>query len=161
SNAAARRLALGNLIVRGTGCIVAIPLLPWLAQALASLEASPARQVADFHTFFNLALAVVFIGLLHPLAPPCPRLIPAAPVDADPGKPRYINEAALGTPSIALADSAREVLRMVDVVESMLRKFLDALRSDDRKLLAQIGAMDDTLDRLHNATKLHLTAISR
>jgi phosphate:Na+ symporter len=39
--------------------------------------------------------------------------------------------------------------------------FLDALRSDDRKLLAEIGAMDNTLDRLHNAIKLHLTAIGR
>jgi phosphate uptake regulator len=82
-------------------------------------------------------------------------------VPDDPGKPRYINEAALGAPSIALADAAREVLRMVDVVESMLRMFLGALRSDDRKLLARIGAMDDTLDRLHNAIKLHLSAISR
>jgi phosphate:Na+ symporter len=160
-NAAARRLALGNLIVRGTGCLLAIPLLPWLAQALAALEASPARQVADLHTLFNLALAVVFIGLLDPLARLCTRLIPSAPVTADPGKPRYINDAALRTPSIALADAAREVLRMVDVVESMMKAFLDALRSDDRKLLAQIGAMDDTLDRLHNAIKLHLTAISR
>jgi phosphate:Na+ symporter len=160
-NAAARRLALGNLMVRGAGCLVAIPLLPWLAHALASLEANPARQVADFHTLFNLALAAVFIGLLDPLAQLCTRLIPSTPIAADPGKPRYINEAALGTPSIALADAAREVLRMVDVAESMLKAFLDALRSDDRKLLAQIGAMDDTLDRLHNAIKLHLTAISR
>ena len=161
SNAAARRLALGNLIVRGTGCLVAIPLLPWLTQAMAALEASPARQVADFHTLFNLALAVIFIGLLDPLARLCTRLIPSAPVPDDPGKPRYLDAAALGTPSMALADAAREVLRMVDVVESMLRMFLDALRSDDRKLLAQLGAMDDTLDRLHNAIKLHLTAISR
>jgi phosphate:Na+ symporter len=161
SNAAARRLALGNLIVRGTGCLIAIPLLPWLTQAMAALEASPARQVADFHTLFNLALAVIFIGLLDPLARLCTRLIPSAPVPDDPGKPRYLDAAALGTPSMALADAAREVLRMVDVVESMLRMFLDALRSDDRKLLAQLGAMDDTLDRLHNAIKLHLTAISR
>jgi phosphate:Na+ symporter len=161
SNPDARRLALGNLIVRGAGCLVAIPMLPWLTKAVAALEASPARQVADFHTFFNLALAVIFIGLLDPLARLCTRLIPSARVPADPGKPRYINEAALATPSIALADAAREVLRMIDVVESMLRTFLDALRSDDRKLLAQIGAMDDTLDRLHNAIKLHLTAISR
>jgi len=161
SNAAARRLALGNLIVRGAGCLVAILLLPWLTQAMAALEASPARQVADFHTLFNLALAVIFIGLLDPLARLCTRLIPSAPVPDDPGKPRYINAAARGTPSIALADAAREVLRMVDVVESMLRMFLDALRSDDRKLLAQLGAMDDTLDRLHNAIKLHLTTISR
>jgi phosphate:Na+ symporter len=128
---------------------------------LASIEASPARQVADFHTLFNLALAMVFIGLLDPLARLCTRLIPSAPVAADPDKPRYIDDAALGTPSIALANAAREALRMVDVAESMLKAFLDALRSDDRKLLAQIGAMDDTLDRLHNAIKLHLTAISR
>jgi phosphate:Na+ symporter len=161
SNPAARRLALGNLIVRGAGCLIAIPLLPWLTQAVATLEASPARQVADFHTLFNLALAVLFIGLLDPLARLCTRLVPSAPVPDDPGNPRYINAAALGSPGIALADAAREVLRMVDVVESMLRMFLNALRSDDRKLLAQIGAMDDTLDRLHNAIKLHLTAISR
>jgi phosphate:Na+ symporter len=161
SNPDARRLALGNLIVRGAGCLVAIPMLPWLTKAVAALEASPARQVADFHTLFNLALALIFIGFLDPLARVCTRLIPSAPVPADPGTPRYINDAALGTPSIALADAAREVLRMVDIVESMLQKFLEALRSDDRKLLAQIGAMDDTLDRLHNAIKLHLTAISR
>jgi len=161
SNPDARRLALGNLIVRGAGCLVAIPMLPWLTQAMAALEASPARQVADFHTLFNLVLALVFIGLLDPLARLCTRLIPPAPVVDDPGKPRYIDAATLGSPSIALADAAREVLRMVDIVDSMLQKFLDALRTDDRKLLAQIGAMDDTLDRLHNAIKLHLTRIGR
>lgn len=161
SNPAARRLALGNLIVRGIGCLAAIPLLPWLTQAVTALEASPARQVADFHTLFNLALAVIFIGFLDPLARLCTRLIPSAPVIDDPGKPRYISAAALGTPGIALANAAREVLRMVDVVEAMLRMFLDALRSDDRKQLAQLAAMDDTLDQLHNAIKLHLTDISR
>src|SRR4029453_9545938 len=62
--------------------------------------------------------------------------------------------------TIALADAAREVLRMVDIVESMLRMFLEALQNDDRKLLAKLAAMDDTLDRLHNAGKLHLTAAS-
>jgi phosphate:Na+ symporter len=161
SNAAARRLALGNLFVRGAGCLIAIPLLPWLTQVVAALEVSPARQVADFHTLFNLALAVAFIGFLDPLARLCTRLIPSDPIPDDPGKPRYIGPATLGTPSIALADAAREVLRMIDIVESMLRMFLEALRSDDRKLLAQLAAMDDTLDRLHTAIKLHLTAISR
>src|SRR4029078_6042717 len=78
-----------------------------------------------------------------------------------PGRPQYINASALATPSIALADAAREVLRMIDLVESMLRMFLNALQNDDRKLLARLAAMDDTLDQLHNAVKLHLTATSR
>jgi|EndMetStandDraft_3_1072993.scaffolds.fasta_scaffold01365_10 phosphate:Na+ symporter len=161
TSTAAKRLALGNLVVRGAGCVVAIPLLPWLTQAMAALEASPARQVADFHTLFNLVLALIFIGLLDPLAKLCTQMLPSAPVSNDPARPQYINAAALGTPTIALADAAREVLRMVDIVESMLRMFLEALQNDDRKLLAKLAAMDDTLDRLHNAVKLHLTAVSR
>jgi phosphate:Na+ symporter len=157
----ARRLALGNLIVRGFGCLVAIPLLPWIGRGLAALESSPARQVADFHLLFNLVLAILFIGLLDPLAQLCTRFMPAPATRTEPGQPQYINQAALSTPSLALADAAREVLRIVDIVNAMLRKFLEALTSDDRKLLAEIADMDDTLDRLLSAVKLHLTAVSR
>lgn len=161
SNVAARQLALGNLIVRGLGCLVALPALPWLAQAMAALEASPARQVANFHTLFNVALAVVFLALLDPLARLCVKLLPTVSTADDPGKPQYINAAVVKTPNLALADATREVLRMVDIVQSMLRTFLDALRNDDRRQLAMLADMDDDLDRLHSAVKLHLTAISR
>ncbi|WP_072387264.1 Na/Pi cotransporter family protein [Hyphomicrobium sp. CS1BSMeth3] len=161
TNKAARQLALGNLIVRCAGCLVAIPVLPWLADAMAALDASPARQVANFHTLFNVALAVVFIGLLDPLARLCAKLIPPGPTAADPGAPQYLDAAVVKSPSLALADATREVLRMVDIVQTMLTTFLEALRSDDRKLLATLAEMDDDLDRLHNAVKQHLMAISR
>jgi phosphate:Na+ symporter len=158
---AARRLALGNLIVRGLGCLAVLPFLPLVADALGRIETSPARQAADFHTLFNLVLGVVFIGLLGPLARLCVRLLPATPVALDPGRPQYIDNAAPEAPSVALANAAREALRMVDVVEAMLRTFLDGLRDDDRKRLAEIGRMDDTLDRLHRAIKLYVTEVSR
>jgi phosphate:Na+ symporter len=157
----ARRLALANLLVRGMGCAIAIPLLPWLTQLMANLETSPARQVADFHTLFNLTLAVLFIPLLDPLAQLCIELLPSTSLVNDPGKPQYIDPAVVGTPSVALADAAREVLRMVDLVENMLRTFFEALKNDDRKLLSRLAAMDDAIDTLHNAVKQHLTAISR
>jgi len=42
--------------------------------------------------------------------------------EADPAKPRYLDETALETPSLALADAARETLRMgVLAVESAPR----------------------------------------
>lgn len=160
-NTAARRLALGNLIARGTGCIVAIILLPWITAGMQWLESSPARQAADFHTLFNLVIALAFIGILDPLAQLCVRLLPSTASRSDPSRPQYISASNLATPHIALADAAREVLRMVDIVETMLRTFLDALKTDDRKLLTKLAEMDDTLDTLHNAVKLHLTAVSR
>lgn len=160
TNIAARRLALGNFIVRGTGCLIALPLLSTLAQALAALEASPARQVADFHTLFNLVLALLFIGVLDPLANVCTWLLPSGAVPSDPGRPRYISASATRSPPIALANASREVLRMVDMVETMLKTFLTALESDDRKLLAELSNIDDALDRLHTAVKLHVTDIN-
>lgn len=161
SNVEARRLVLGNLVMRGLGCALALPLIPWLVSAMAAMDANPARQIANFHTVFNVALAVAFIGLLDPLARLCTRLLPAAPATDDPSMPKYLDARALDTPAIALSDAAREVLRIIDIVETMLRTFLEALQTSDRKLLAQLAALDDTVDRLHDAVKLHLTAISR
>lgn len=161
SDPEARRLALGNLIVRVTGCSVAIPLLPALEPLLAALDSSASQQVAHFHTLFNVACAAVFIGLLGPLARLCSALLPASRTASDPGRPKYIGAATEAMPSVRLANAEREVLRMVDVVDNMLRMFLDALRHDDRKLLAEIERMDDTLDQLHKAVKLFLTEISR
>jgi phosphate:Na+ symporter len=161
SNTAARRLALGNMLMRGVACLVAIPLLPSLAQALSAIEPGAARQVADFHLLFNAALALVFIGLLDPLARLCVKLLPSPAGANHPAGPHYINPGTIGTPGMALADAVREVLRMVDIVETMLRTFLQCLRDDDRKLLPKLKAMDDVLDALHTAVKLHLTDISR
>jgi phosphate:Na+ symporter len=160
-NREAQRLALGNLIMRGAGALIALPLLPWLPQALAYLYDSPARQVADFHTLFNVGLAVLFIGLLAPLARLCARAIPSSPAGSNPGEPQYLKASSMETPSVALANAAREVLRMVDIVETMLQAFIGALQDDDRKLLGKLSEMDNTLDQLHRAVKLHVTALNR
>jgi phosphate:Na+ symporter len=160
-DAPARRLALGNIIVRAAGCAVVLPFLPGIGHTLAGIEPSPARITANFHTVFNLGCAAVFIGLLDPLARLCTKLLPATRDAADPGKPRYLGNEPLLVPSVRLATAEREVLRMVDMVDTMLRIFLDALRHDDRKLLAEIERMDDTVDSLHRAIKLFLTEISR
>lgn len=160
ANVAAKRLAIGNLIVRFMGCLIALPVLGLLAQALTVIESSPARQVADFHTLFNLALAVLFIGVLDPLARVCSWLLPSEAVPSHPGKPLYISTTATRSAPLTLANASREVLRMVDMVETMLKTFLTALKSNDRKLLAELSNLDDALDRLYTAVKLHVTAIS-
>jgi phosphate:Na+ symporter len=158
---AARRLALGNLIVRGFGCLLVLPFLPAIGHLLASIEIEPARQTADFHTLYNLASAALFIGLLDPLAKLCTRLLPGPREAADPAKPKYLGSSASPVASVRLANAEREVLRMVDLVEKMLQIFLDALRTDDRKLLGEIQRMDDMVDSLHRAIKLFLTEMSR
>jgi phosphate:Na+ symporter len=160
-NADARRLILANLVVRGVGCVAAVPFLPWIATAIARLDPDTARQVADFHTLFNLVLSLAFLALLNPLAQLCTRLLPAPQPVADPAKPRYLDAAMLDNPAIALSNAEREVLRMIDVVEAMLHDFLAALENSDRKRLSAIAAKDDILDKLHGAIKMYLTRLGR
>jgi phosphate:Na+ symporter len=156
---AAKRLPIGNLINRVVGCALALALLNWIGPALITVEPNAGRAVADFHTGFNIVLALLFFPLLKPFARLLVRLLPSRIDTADPSQPLYLNWAAHETPSIALAGAAREALRMVDVFEAMLRGALDSLNRGDRKRVSETARMDTVLDRLDSAIKEYLASI--
>jgi phosphate:Na+ symporter len=161
SNPASRRLPVGNLINRVIGVVVVLPFLQPIAEAFTRLELNSARMAADFHTVFNIALALVFIFLLDTLAWLLVRLLPDPAKSPDPSAPLYLDETAINTPSVALACAARETLHMGDMVESMLRQAMTALMTNDRKLAAEVSRMDNIVDRLDEAIKLYVTKVTR
>lgn len=160
-NPASRRLPLGNLVNRLVGCALALPFLHPIADALLRLEPNPSRMTADFHTAFNLALALIFILPLDGLASLLTRFLPERAKPQDPSVPLYLDETSLGTPSLALACAAREVLHLGDTVEIMLRQSMTALMTNDRRLVTEISRMDDAVDRLYEAVKLYVTRLTR
>jgi phosphate:Na+ symporter len=160
-NLASRRLPVGNLLTRLVGCALVLPFLHPIADTLQQYEPSPARLAADFHTAFNILLALVFIGPLDLVAKQLTRWLPDQQKSADPGTPVYLDAAAAGAPAVALVCAAREVLRMGDLVETMLRQAMTALLTNDRKLVAEISSMDDAVDSLNEAVKLYVTRLTR
>ena len=161
NNPVARRLPLGNLINRLVGCALVLPLLEPITVAMKTLDSNPVRMLADFHTLFNLALALLFIGPLPALARLLEWLVPEPDASTDPSAPIYLDAAAISTPSLALTCAARETLHMGDLIETMLRRSIDALMTDDRRLVIEIERMDNLVDRLHEAIKLYVTKITR
>ena len=160
-NPASRRLPLGNLLNRLIGCALVLPLLHPIAAALTQIEPNPSRMAADFHTAFNVALAIVFILPLNGLASLLTRLLPDRAKPNDPSTPLYLDDTALATPSVALVCAARETLHIGDIIETMLRRTRTALMNDDRKLVGEICRMDDAVDRLDEAVKLYVTKLTR
>jgi phosphate:Na+ symporter len=158
---AARRVAIGNALFKLIGCLLLLPFLDRVPEYLAMLENDPVRQVVNFHTAFNVALALVFIGLVGPVSALLERLVPDGPVPTDEGQARYLDKGALDEPAVALANARRETLRIADVLDEMLRKSMETLRRDDREYLSVVSNMDDVVDRLFEQTKLYLTDISR
>ena len=160
-NPASRRLPLGNLINRLVGILIVLPFLPALARELSMFQPDAAKMTAEFHLLFNVALAAIFIGLLDPIAALLVRVLPERKQTEDASVPRYLDEAALETPPLALANAARETLRMGDTVEVMLRDVMAALMNNDRALVSKVSRLDNVVDRLNEAIKLYITKLTR
>lgn len=158
---ASYRLPVGNLVNRLFGLLIVLPLLHPLATGFQALQPDLAKMTAGFHMAFNVALAAVMMLLLDPLARFLTWAFPEAKHAADAAAPRYLDESAIETPSLALADAARETLRMGDVVEEMLRNVMRALMTNDRDLVRQVSRMDDIVDKLNEAIKLYVTKLTR
>jgi phosphate:Na+ symporter len=160
-NPASYRLPLGNLVNRLVGVLLVAPWLGPIARILQAWQPDMAKLTAEFHVAFNLATAIIFIGLLDGMARLLKRLLPDRVRESDPARPRYLDDGALETPSLALADAARETLHMGDLVEVMLRKVMTAIMTNDRTLVDQVSRMDNSVDSLDEAIKLYVTRLTR
>jgi phosphate:Na+ symporter len=158
---AARRIPLGNLIMRAAGVLIALPVLAWIEPHLIAFDPDPARLVANFHTAFNLGLSVVFLPFVGLLATVTTRVLPEKAGVDDPGAPRYLDTDALDTPAIALSSAARETLRMGDEVKVMLEQTKQVFLTNNADLMREVEERDDIVDQLHEAIKLYLTSMTR
>lgn len=159
STPVARRLPLGNLLVRLVGVVVLLPLLPQAARLSKYMFAGDARLPVDFHVTFNLVLALVFLPTVKHLAGLVVRLLPDPPQPTNPGRPLYLETAALDSATVALANATRESLRMADMVEGMLKNSLEAFRTQNREPASGVSATDRAIRQLGSAIRGYLVAI--
>jgi phosphate:Na+ symporter len=159
STPAARRLPLGNLLVRAVGVVLALPFLSAITHALEQVEPAPGRLVVNFHLAFNVVLAALFLGSVGPLARLLTRWLPDPPTPADPGRPVHLDVAALDSATVALSNAARETLRIADMVESMLRDALEVLKHYDRARADAVATQNRCVDQLGGAIRRYLADV--
>jgi phosphate:Na+ symporter len=159
SGNAARRLPFGNLLVRAAGVLAALPFLPTLTEGLAQIDPAPGRLVVNFHLIFNVVLAAVFVGLADRLAHLLQKWLPNPAAPVDPARPIHLDDAALGSATVALANAARETLRMADMVETMLTEALQVVRRDDRGRATAVAQWSRCIEQLGGAIRRYLADI--
>ncbi|MGI9407486.1 MAG: Na/Pi cotransporter family protein, partial [Hyphomicrobiaceae bacterium] len=160
-SADSRRILVGNTIFRVAGVIVAVLTRDHWVPYLESWGYGAGSNVIGLHIAFNIALVLAFVATTGLLAWALKRFIPDFADGNGHVTPAYLDATAMDTPSIALSMAARETLRMADLVETMLRQAVDALKSDDIKLCSETHRMDDSVDNLYGAIKLYLTDLTR
>ena len=156
-----RRVAFGNLLFKLAGCALFASLLPWLPDVLGRLDGDSRRQVLHFHVLFNVTLAVVFIGFTTRMAKLLEKWVDGSDDRVPQTEPRFLDTAALSTPAVALANAARETLRIGDTIEQMLHGMNQVIRENDANKVEDLIRLDDDVDRLYTAVKLYLAQVSR
>jgi phosphate:Na+ symporter len=159
STPAAKRLPLGNLLVRLAGVIVALPLLPEIADVFGRADPGAVRLAVNFHLLLNLVLAAVFLGPVGLLARGLTRWLPDPPAPADPARPVYLEAAALESATVALANASRETLRMSDMVDSMLRDTLAVIYREDRVRAESVSTIARCVEKLGEAIRRYLAEV--
>ncbi|MBE0452749.1 MAG: Na/Pi cotransporter family protein [Roseovarius sp.] len=161
ARAEARRVVLANLLLRGGGAGLALAALTAFQPPLGWLGASPAAQAIHLHILFNLGLVLLALplvglvdravkGLMGPEGAPSP----LAHITA-------LDPAALTNPDRALSCAAREVIRIGETVEAMLRPVPRFYEQWDEVAAEELLDSDKTVRKRHFDTKLYLAQLTR
>lgn len=156
------QVPLGNLIMRffmGIVCLIFIHdiALFWDTTSLSTLE-----KVMFTHIGFNLAIMVCFLPFVGTLTKLCIALSPPRGEDAERRQePRYLDNKALNTPSVALSCATRETLHMAEILEVMLKNSYKALETNDETIIESVRAEDDSLDKIFLSIKKYIIKLSR
>jgi phosphate:Na+ symporter len=160
SNAAGKRVALGSLLFKLIGSIVILPFVDYIADLLDKLPVNDEEMVIFFHVFYNLVRCLVMVPFAEPMARLCRRMIADDAENQTHLKPKHLDSSALDTPALALANAARETLRIGDVVEQMLESFNKVVMGELREERA-VRRLDDDVDVLYTAIKLYLARMPK
>ncbi len=157
----ARRVPLGNALFKISGAILIIPFLGYIGPEITLIDPDPARTVVNFHSFFNIAIALVFIFLTDVVARLTLRFVPHASAIEEPAKPRHLDKNAFDEPDLALASASLETLRIGEIVETMLQDSLAILESENANRAKDVREMDNDVDRLYEDVKLYVSKVMR
>ncbi|CZT35529.1 Na/Pi cotransporter family protein [Rhizobium sp. 9140] len=156
---AARRVTLGNLIVRTCGCLIALPLAGIGAELLGRLPLPPEKLPVDAHLIFNILLAIAAWPFARSLSILMMRMVPDQPEREN--APKFLDDHELSTPVVALASATREVLGVGDLIERMLILASDSFRTNDMGPLRQIAGLEHSVDSLQQEVKIYLSKLGR
>lgn len=119
-----------------------------------------ARHLANAHTVFSIASALIFLPLIGVFARSADRLLPVRRAESD-ARPRFIDSRVLKTPTLALAQAWIELTRMGEIAAAMYRELSSQFGGYDPRVSASIQEKELVLDVLNRDMSQFLIALSR
>ncbi|KNF10135.1 putative Na/Pi-cotransport protein [Gottschalkia purinilytica] len=161
ANRTAKRAAFMHFLFNVIGTLLFMLVLQYPTRELV-LRLSPGnveRQIANAHTFFNLANVIVqlpFAGLLVKAA----ESLIKGDIETEDQVLKYIDTRIMETPSVAVGQASKEVLRMGKMVQNNLATALDSFYTKNEKLTHKVFDEEKRINELERGITNHLVELS-
>jgi phosphate:Na+ symporter len=166
SDPGVRIVPIGNLLMRGMGSIVMLALVMIFRPQIDFLGATASDQIVNAHILFNVIILIAGLPLAGLIYRASEKIV-ALGGKPDPETPMQVmelsalSESALSSPPQALANATREVVRVCETVEIMLKRIIELYESADDDKINALAALDDRVDERHAAIKIYLAKLIR
>ena len=162
-SAPARRVPLGNLLLRGALAVLALVAFWRLQPDLGWLGGRPEVQLVHLHLLFNAALLVLALPLVPAVARLCAVLLPEPALPAEEPQRRIsaLDRSVTDRPALALASAKRELLTMGDRVIELFTPVIDVLSDPSAGRIAALRARAAEISACHDDIKLYLAEVNR
>jgi len=158
SSLSSRRLAMAQSFVNVLGVAIFIPFIHRYASVVELTSSSLPRQIANAHTLFNVAVALPLIPCVGGLVWLVKHIVHGKEATAT-ATPQFLAAEFLSTPSVALSQARRELLRMADMADSMILGCHRGLMDQDRSMLSEVFETEEAVDGLKRAIGEYLVQI--
>lgn len=161
ANKNAKRTALMNLIFNIVGTIVFVTILsvPTRNLVLAISPDNVSRQIANAHTFFNVISVLIQLPFIGYIIKFVNWIIPGED-ETEATATIYLDKRIIETPSIALGQVNKEILRMADLVLENLTQVKEALLNRDMSLTEEILNREELINQLDHEITNYLMSLS-
>ncbi|MCC5956597.1 MAG: Na/Pi cotransporter family protein [Natronohydrobacter sp.] len=159
----ARRVPVGNLILRGAMALAALAGHWALSSDLGWLGSRPEVQLVHAHVLFNAALVVFALPLIRAMERLLAALLPepATPTETQRNRISALDPSVIDRPSLALASAKRELLAMGEAVIEMFTPLPDVLSDPSSERIDALRALGAEISTRHSEIKLYLAEVKR
>jgi phosphate:Na+ symporter len=164
----ARRTAMGHTMFNVIGVLYILPLvwIGWFADIVEWIAPFKLSQgtimvaLAVAHSTFNVFNTIVFLPLMRLLEIVVLKILPIRE-DEVVSQPVILERHLLHTPSIALQQARREIVRMAQTAENAVSLAIEGILNDDSKSFTAVRELEDQVDTFQMEITSYLTDLSQ
>ncbi|MEG0481447.1 MAG: Na/Pi cotransporter family protein [Clostridium sp.] len=160
----ARKAAVIHLLFNSIGTIIFLPLfsvLAWMVTELPVIGSDNVeRQIANAHTIFNIVNTVILIPFIPLLVKWANKIIKGEDETERYGT-KYIDERLLETPSIAIAQTVKDIERMGNKAKENLGVAMEAFKTGNEDIIEKAYKNESLINKLEEDITQYLVEISK